>query len=723
MSALTPERVAVVGPSLRALKDRLVAHPALCPILETGVVDIEPYVVSPVVDGDSLDVALREYGPANMADAIPRLRGLADALDAAAAVDVAHGSLHLRDILVSVEDTVLTGIGVAAVLERVGVRPPVRRPYCAPEVALGRGISPAGDQYSLAAIAHEWLSGRRVSGPDGFQVPTSTREGAAELAAIFSRALEAEPEHRYPTATAFVDALADVAGLVVPRVRGARRRPVTTAPLLEFDRDAEDPAMTLAGNLDELDNPPLSLDSPLSLDGHDDVHDADEPSMARVDAAWNAGAADDLPLVFGPRDAGGDADPETPADDDVAPVAFVSEADEAAPFEPPAVAYEPLVAPYESPVAAYESPAVAYESSYETLAPDPIGPLGASMARDAGHEPDGTPGWVKWVGALALVVVAVVVGGRMILRWGTPAPADTATSSTEAPISDTAPGGTPGATEPAPAPAPAAPGERPRVAPRDAPAAPAARSAPPAGRTSPTPAATPPPRATSEAPTTARTPQSPPAAARPQPPPAPTPAAPAARATPPGDRPAAKTAPSPAPAGAEAPGRLLVRSTPSGAEVFLNGERRGVSPRRHPRPRARILCRAGGAPGLRAGAAARGARGRTAGARPGSDPGPHRDRRAGWVARTGTRTGSATARRRGNDRHSRRREPAQWRARARRRRRGRAHAAHALRRPRSAAARSASNWPATSLLPRRHASSPAPGPAWPSLSLRKGPDR
>ena len=26
------------------------------------------------------------------------------------------------------------------------------------------------------------------------------------------------------------------------------------------------------------------------------------------------------------------------------------------------------------------------------------------------------------------------------------------------------------------------------------------------------------------------------------------------------------------------PGRLLVRSTPSGAEVFLNGERRGVSP-------------------------------------------------------------------------------------------------------------------------------------------------
>ena len=167
--------------------------------------------MSPVVDGDSLDVALREYGPANMADALPRLRALADALDAAAAVDVSHGSLHLRDVVVSVEATVLTGIGMAAVLERVGVRPPVRRPYCAPEVALGRGISPAGDQYSLAAIAHEWLSGRRISSPDAVHVPTSSPEGAEALAAVFSRAMAAEAGERYPSATAFIEALADVA--------------------------------------------------------------------------------------------------------------------------------------------------------------------------------------------------------------------------------------------------------------------------------------------------------------------------------------------------------------------------------------------------------------------------------------------------------------------------------------------------------------------------------
>ena len=43
---------------------------------------------SAFVDGDSLDVALREYGPANIADALPRLRALADALDSAAAVGV-----------------------------------------------------------------------------------------------------------------------------------------------------------------------------------------------------------------------------------------------------------------------------------------------------------------------------------------------------------------------------------------------------------------------------------------------------------------------------------------------------------------------------------------------------------------------------------------------------------------------------------------------------------
>ena len=173
---LPPERVAIVTAALAAMRERLAPHPALCPMLDNGVHEAEPFVVSAFVDGDSLDVALREYGPANITDALPRLRALADALDTAATAGIVHGSLHLRDIMVSPERTVLTGIGVGSALERVGVRAPVRRPYCAPEIAQGLGVSPAGDQFALAAIAHEWLSGRRIAGPGGRGLPPAGRQ-------------------------------------------------------------------------------------------------------------------------------------------------------------------------------------------------------------------------------------------------------------------------------------------------------------------------------------------------------------------------------------------------------------------------------------------------------------------------------------------------------------------------------------------------------------------
>ena len=232
---LTPERVAVVAAALAGLKDRLVEHPALATLLDTGVREVEPFIVSDFIEGDSLDVALREFGPAHMRDALPRLRSLADALDAGAAMGIVHGSLHLRDIIVSPEQTVLTGLGVAAVLERVGVRPPVRRPYCAPEVANGHGVSAASDQFALAAIAHEWLSGRRIAGPgaEGFHIPALSPEGTEAMAAVFCRALDESPEARFPSATAFIAALSEIGDVAPPRVKAARRRPpASEAPRL-----------------------------------------------------------------------------------------------------------------------------------------------------------------------------------------------------------------------------------------------------------------------------------------------------------------------------------------------------------------------------------------------------------------------------------------------------------------------------------------------------------
>ena len=112
----------------------------------------------------SLDLAVREYGPAPIADALRVAAQLAGALDFAAAVQITHGALHPRDVLLSSDDTRLTGVGVTRALHRIGVVAPVRRPYTAPERIAGAEWDRRADVFSLAALMHELIWARRVSG-------------------------------------------------------------------------------------------------------------------------------------------------------------------------------------------------------------------------------------------------------------------------------------------------------------------------------------------------------------------------------------------------------------------------------------------------------------------------------------------------------------------------------------------------------------------------------
>jgi hypothetical protein len=135
---------------------------------------------------------------------------LAGALDLAAAANVIGGALHPRDVLVSPDEARLTGLGIAGALERVGVAAPVRRPYAAPERVAGGKWDRRADIFSLAAILHEMLWGRRVVG-QGQQVADSLTElPGADLKAlrrVFARALAEDPADRFETALQLAGAL------------------------------------------------------------------------------------------------------------------------------------------------------------------------------------------------------------------------------------------------------------------------------------------------------------------------------------------------------------------------------------------------------------------------------------------------------------------------------------------------------------------------------------
>ena len=115
---LAPERVHQLVAEFNRLIAADLTHPALAAPLAAGIHGVSAYLVQEFVAADSVDLVIREYGAAPPVDALRVAAQLAGALDFAAAVHVRHGALHPRDVLLSSDETRLTGIGIAHALER-----------------------------------------------------------------------------------------------------------------------------------------------------------------------------------------------------------------------------------------------------------------------------------------------------------------------------------------------------------------------------------------------------------------------------------------------------------------------------------------------------------------------------------------------------------------------------------------------------------------------------
>jgi Protein kinase domain/PEGA domain len=207
---LPPERVHQFVAELERVVAAGLKRAGIAAPLAAGIEENTPYLVQEFVAADSLDVLVRDYGPAPPADAVQVAVQLAGALDYAAVVNVVHGTLHPRDLLLSSDQSRMTGLGVTRALERVGVTPPVRRPYTAPERIAGGTWDRRADIYSLAAIVYEMLWGRRVQGAGSHAVAGLTEVQGADLASLratFARALAEKPEGRFDTALEFAAAL------------------------------------------------------------------------------------------------------------------------------------------------------------------------------------------------------------------------------------------------------------------------------------------------------------------------------------------------------------------------------------------------------------------------------------------------------------------------------------------------------------------------------------
>jgi serine/threonine protein kinase len=230
---LVPEDVARLADALRRLAANPSTHPGIVRVLDAGLEGTSPFVAMEYASGESLDVAMRDLGQ-GLGRVLPVLIDIARAVDAAWAEGRGHGALHPRDVIVSpgTADTRITGFGIISALESIGARPPARRPYTAPERVAGEPWDIRADVYSVGAIAHELLTGRRPLGSgeqDGTLAAELTPEQRVNLRRVVGAALAEQPKDRYENATAFVSALEAIArgeGAILPAPAIAPAAPV-----------------------------------------------------------------------------------------------------------------------------------------------------------------------------------------------------------------------------------------------------------------------------------------------------------------------------------------------------------------------------------------------------------------------------------------------------------------------------------------------------------------
>jgi serine/threonine-protein kinase len=202
-------------------------HPHIVTVYDFGDVDGIPYMIVEYIEGGSLASRLGTAAQhPNEDEAMRLLRDVASALDYAHKRGIVHRDVKPANILLSPENgAVLADFGLAKMIDESSLHSITGMTsgtpaYIAPEQVSGDKMGPAADVYSLGIVAYQMLTGRVPFNDDGVMkllyahvnrqppAPTLFRPDLGHAVDdVFARALAKDPADRWPTCTAFIDAL------------------------------------------------------------------------------------------------------------------------------------------------------------------------------------------------------------------------------------------------------------------------------------------------------------------------------------------------------------------------------------------------------------------------------------------------------------------------------------------------------------------------------------
>ena len=239
IKVLRPELAATLGPE-RFLREIQIAarlrHPHIVPLFDSGEADGLLYYVMPYVEGESLRDRLRRERQLPVNEALGIAREVADALAHAHERQLIHRDIKPENILLEGGHALVADFGIARAVGSAATKDLTTATglalgtpaYMSPEQALGdTAVDARSDVYALGCVLYEMLAGeppytgptpqaimaRRLSEP--VRSLRIVREAVPEqLERAVMRALARVPADRFPSVTAFRDAL--VGGLGVP---------------------------------------------------------------------------------------------------------------------------------------------------------------------------------------------------------------------------------------------------------------------------------------------------------------------------------------------------------------------------------------------------------------------------------------------------------------------------------------------------------------------------
>ena len=218
-----------------------VVHPNVVATYEVGTHRQSPYLVMEYVDGPTLGKYVRSRGQLDVEEAIRLTLQITSGLEEAHALGIVHrdvkpGNILLHRLRAGGLLAKVVDFGLAVALEegdtdlRATQQPRheiVGSPlYMSPEQIRGEELTGASDQYSLAVVLYEMLTGKPPFVGDTLRAiferhqedpyPPLEMESRdvdlAKLNSILERAMAKEKSERYPSISAFATALREVLG-------------------------------------------------------------------------------------------------------------------------------------------------------------------------------------------------------------------------------------------------------------------------------------------------------------------------------------------------------------------------------------------------------------------------------------------------------------------------------------------------------------------------------